>query len=147
MAMNLFLLDNWFLWQAIMLSGFLLNSCLSGSWAQCYYIRSVQCTLLSYPIQWRFSALGVSMDDPRNCENQLFYCLRPASMVAALGFVRISGTQCTVVWVQHYRYYRYSDIISTYCQCSGSAAGLVRTQCNSSLVLGPKWGCFEIIIL
>jgi hypothetical protein len=46
--MDLFLLDNWFLWQAIMLSGFLLNSCLSGSWAQCYHIRSVQCTILSY---------------------------------------------------------------------------------------------------
>ena len=125
----------------------LLNSCLSGSWAQCYYIRSVQCTLLSYPIQWRFSALGVSLDDPRNCENQLFYCLRPASMVAASGFVRISGTQCTVAWVQHYRYYRYSAIIQ-----SLLVQRIRRWPCDNSVhqlpgLLGPKWGCSGIINL
>ena len=87
------------------------------------------------------------MDDPRNCENQLFYCLRPASMVAALGFVRISGTQCTVAWVQYYSYYRYSVIMQ-----SLLVQRIRRWPCDNSVqqfpgLLGPKWGCSGIIYL
>ena len=87
------------------------------------------------------------MDDPRNCENQLFYCLRPASMVAALGYVRISGTQCTVAWDRHYRYYKYSAIIQ-----SLLVQRIRRWPCENSVqqfpgLLGPKWGCSGIINL